>query len=322
LLCFAAFCQKGLIPDQPAEIQLVYQRSISMAYKIAEFKGVTGHVAEVFKSLGIADAEQLLLVLTDPAQREALQNKLGVDDRFLREMGEQADLTRVKGIGPSYAELLTLAGVHSVADLRAANGTQLMNQLVKTSETFGVKRVPKPEEVAGWIEASQGAPNVADWAYQIRVDDLKGHFADDEWTRVRIAPLAVAALVMGASPSSGQAALDEFSAATDAIASTREGTTPWSLFNVAFGTDFTVDEMNKFMAETPRSAMLSVVKAAVANVAAKDPADALAYRNMLMNVANQVAGAAKEGGFLGMGAKQVSTEEQATLDELRAVIIG
>lgn len=293
-----------------------------MAYKIAEFKGVTGHVAEVFKSLGIADAEQLLLVLTDPAQRTALQNKLGVDDRFLREMGEQADLTRVKGIGPSYAELLTLAGVHSVADLRVANSTQLMNQLVKTSETFGVKRVPKPEEVMGWIEASQSTPDVADWAYQVRVGDLKGHFAEDEWTRIRIAPLAVAALVMGASPSSGQAALDEFSAATDAIASTREGTTPWSLFNVAFGTDFTVDEMNKFMAETPRSAMLSVVKAAVATVAAKDPADALAYRNMLMNIANQVAGAAKEGGFLGMGAKQISAEEQATLDELRAAIIG
>jgi hypothetical protein len=293
-----------------------------MAYKIADFKGVTGHVAEVFKSLGIADAEQLLLVLTDPVQRAALQNKLGVDDRFLREMGEQADLTRVKGIGPSYAELLTLAGVHSVADLRVANSTQLMNQLVKTSETFGVKRVPKPEEVMGWIEASQSTPDVADWAYQVRVDELKGHFAEDEWTRLRIAPMAVAALVMGASPSSGQAALDEFSAATDAIASTREGTTPWSLFNVAFGTDLTVDVMYKFMAETPRSAMLSVVKAAVATVASKDPADALAYRNMLMNIANQVAGAAKEGGFLGMGAKQVSAEEQATLDELRAVIIG
>lgn len=293
-----------------------------MAYKIAEFKGVTGHVAEVLKSQGIADAEQLLLVLTDPAQRAALQSKLGVDDRFLNELAEQADLTRVRGIGPSYAELLTLAGVHSVGDLRVANGTQLINQLVKTSETFGVKRVPTLEEVQGWIDASQSTPDMADWAYQIRVDELKGHFAEDEWTKVRIAPMATAAMVMGASPSSGQAALDEFSAANAAIASTRQGTTPWSLFNVAFGTDFTVDEMNQFMAETPRSAMLSVVKAATAAVAAKDPADALAYRNMLMNIANQVAGAAKEGGFLGMGAKQISAEEQATLDELRAAIIG
>ncbi len=293
-----------------------------MAYKIAEFKGVTGHVAEVFKSLGIADAEQLLMVLTDPAQRAALQNKLGVDDRFLNDLGEQADLSRVHGIGPSFAELLVLAGVHSVADLRAANGTALMNQLVKTSETFGVKRVPKPDEVQSWIDASQGTADVSDWAYQVRVDELKGHFAEDEWTKVRLAPLASAALVMGASPSSGQAALDEFAAVTDAIASARKGATPWSLFNVAFGTDFTVDEMNQFMAETPRSAMLSVVKAAAATVAAKSPADAVAYRNMLMNIANQVAGAAKEGGFLGMGAKQISAEEQAALDELKAAIIG
>ena len=41
--------------------------------------------------------------------------------------------------------------------------------------------------------------------------------------------------------------------------------------------------------------------------------DAAAYRQMLVDLATNVAGAAKEGGFLGFGGKQVTEEEQAAI---------
>lgn len=50
------------------------------------------------------------------------------------------------------------------------------------------------------------------------------------------------------------------------------------------------------------------------------PEDAAAYRAMLINVAERTAGAAKEGGFLGIGGEQVNDKERAVIEELRALL--
>jgi hypothetical protein len=46
------------------------------------------------------------------------------------------------------------------------------------------------------------------------------------------------------------------------------------------------------------------------------PEEAQDYRDFVLRVADVVAHAAKEGGVLGIGGKEVSAEEQAVLDEL------
>lgn len=48
-----------------------------------------------------------------------------------------------------------------------------------------------------------------------------------------------------------------------------------------------------------------------------DPAEARAFGRWLLEAAHAAADAAKEGGFLGFGAEQVSAGEQAMLDRLR-----
>jgi hypothetical protein len=50
------------------------------------------------------------------------------------------------------------------------------------------------------------------------------------------------------------------------------------------------------------------------------PEDVEAYRSFVLNVAQAAAEAHKEGGFIGIGGKPVSDEEQAALDELRALV--
>jgi hypothetical protein len=45
-----------------------------------------------------------------------------------------------------------------------------------------------------------------------------------------------------------------------------------------------------------------------------------AFRRMLYGIAEKVANAAREGGFLGFGGKQVCEGEQAFLDELRSTL--
>ena len=48
------------------------------------------------------------------------------------------------------------------------------------------------------------------------------------------------------------------------------------------------------------------------------PGDGDAYRDFIVSVARAAAEAHKEGGFIGIGGKQISDEEQRALDEIQA----
>jgi hypothetical protein len=50
--------------------------------------------------------------------------------------------------------------------------------------------------------------------------------------------------------------------------------------------------------------------------------DRTAYTGFVLSVAEAAASANREGGFIGIGGKPVSANEQAALDELRAVLDG
>jgi hypothetical protein len=50
------------------------------------------------------------------------------------------------------------------------------------------------------------------------------------------------------------------------------------------------------------------------------PAEADSYKKFVMTVAQAVAGAHKEGGFLGIGGKEVSDEENKALDEISTAL--
>jgi hypothetical protein len=67
--------------------------------------------------------------------------------------------------------------------------------------------------------------------------------------------------------------------------------------------------------------ILDELRAVDAIVAAKaTPEETEAFRGWLVMTAQAAADAAKEGGFMGFGAEQVSAGEQAMLDQLRAAL--
>jgi hypothetical protein len=66
---------------------------------------------------------------------------------------------------------------------------------------------------------------------------------------------------------------------------------------------------------------LKSIQDAVALVEAKFGAEAVAeYKQYLYTISEKVAGAAKEGGFLGIGSVLVSEKEQATLDQIKQTL--
>jgi hypothetical protein len=67
---------------------------------------------------------------------------------------------------------------------------------------------------------------------------------------------------------------------------------------------------------------IEALRQAAAIVDQKAPLDAAAYNRWLLAVANNVAEASKEGGFLGFGGVVVSEAEKATLAEIGAALQG
>ena len=74
--------------------------------------------------------------------------------------------------------------------------------------------------------------------------------------------------------------------------------------------------------EAPGEQVLEELRAVQALVAARaTPEETAAFGQWLLATAQAAADAAKDGGFMGFGAKQVSDGEQAMLDRLREALV-
>lgn len=164
---------------------------------------------------------------------------------------------------------------------------------------------------------------------------LKDNFTKEEWFKVMNGPGRVGAAVAAASPSGLTGVMAEFGAVGDTIREnvSRAGRTPLMEAIAAdlLGNPPTRDELKELTGgegqpknlDDVKNMALEGVRQAVWLVKAKtSPADAQAYQELLMQVAEATAKAAKEGGFLGIGGEQINDKERAMMTELQGVIRG
>lgn len=154
-----------------------------------------------------------------------------------------------------------------------------------------------------------------------RANAVQQAFTTEEWTKIRLAPLAVAFYIMSASPSGMIGIVKEMTAAGNAMRDVLKDASAASLVNVAFGS--ALHQLGKKPAldeNSPREYMIEAIRAAMEAVKAKMAGEAQSFADALNALAQKVAEAAKEGGFLGIGAKVISKEEQQALDEIRAAL--
>jgi len=154
-------------------------------------------------------------------------------------------------------------------------------------------------------------------------------FTGEEWTLLRLTPSLVAGGTAAADPSGLFSSIKESLAGAKGVAGALQANSGLELF-AALGADRSIPGMpdpKTLLGEGSReqqmqklkSAVLERAGAAVAVVAAKaTPAEADAYRAMLVSVAEKAAQASKEGGFLGFGGVRVSDKEQAFIAEVKA----
>ena len=154
----------------------------------------------------------------------------------------------------------------------------------------------------------------------------KAAFTDEEWERVRRAPMVAGMAITIADPGG------PIEISKEGMATIRAASVPPSQEELLAAVALDIQAMmqqkqNPAKDFKPKSAptagteILDELRAVDAIVAAKaTPEETQAFRTWLITTAQAAADAAKEGGFMGFGAVQVSEGEQAMLDQLRSAL--
>jgi hypothetical protein len=154
----------------------------------------------------------------------------------------------------------------------------------------------------------------------------KDDFTEDEWSRIVRAPMVAGLAISLADPGG------PIEAAKETMATMKNATNPPSREQLLAEVALEIQSMaqarkNPIKGYKPTSdrdpgeqvleelqAVRDIVKAKAA------PDEAEAFGRWLVASAQAAADAAKEGGFMGFGAEQVSEREQAMLDRVRAAV--
>ena len=148
----------------------------------------------------------------------------------------------------------------------------------------------------------------------------KAAFNAEEWSRVTEAP-ALAAMMVIAADRGGT--IRETMSLARAYGEARKEGAGDELLDELVAAPPQVDPKEFGSLDALREQAPERLRAAIALVEEKAaPEEAEAYRQFILSLADTVAHAHKEGGFLGIGGKEVSESEQKVLDELAATVRG
>ena len=132
-----------------------------MTYKIIDIEGIGPVYAEKLIAAGITTADQLLEKCAAPAGRKALEEATGISGKLILTWTNHADLFRINGVGPQFAELLEAAGVDTVKELGHRKAENLAAKMLEVNEEKKlVRRVPVEAEIEKMIAQAKELPGV------------------------------------------------------------------------------------------------------------------------------------------------------------------
>ena len=127
-----------------------------MDYKIIDIEGVGDVYAEKLQAAGINKVSELLDKCAAPKGRKELAEATGISDKLILRWTNHADLFRISGVGPQFAELLEAAGVDTVKEFRHRVAENLQPKLVETNEAKHIcGRVPAVAEIQKMIDQAK-----------------------------------------------------------------------------------------------------------------------------------------------------------------------
>lgn len=135
-----------------------------MAYKIIDIEGVGEAYAEKLIAAGVTTTDALLKKCATPAGRKALAEETGISDKLILKWTNHADLIRLHGVGPQFAELLEAAGVDTVKELKHRVPANLKAKMEEVNaEKNLVNRVPSEKELVKMVAEAKELPAVVEY---------------------------------------------------------------------------------------------------------------------------------------------------------------
>lgn len=123
--------------------------------RIDQVAGVDQREATKLRKAGIRTGRGLAEQASTRRGRTEVAKASGISPKELQLWVHHADLLRVRGVGAEYAELLVVAGVDTLRDLRRRNPTALLAKIIGLNGSHRVvDRLPTEAMVEGWIAAA------------------------------------------------------------------------------------------------------------------------------------------------------------------------
>jgi predicted flap endonuclease-1-like 5' DNA nuclease len=129
--------------------------------KLISIEGIGQAYASQLKEAGITTTEALLEKGSTRIGRAEIAEKSGISPALILKWVSQGDLMRIKGIGPTYADLLEQAGIDSVGELAQRNPHHLHQRLMEANlEKKLVRKLPYPPLTSDWITQAKKLPSL------------------------------------------------------------------------------------------------------------------------------------------------------------------
>lgn len=123
---------------------------------VEDIEGIGPAFAEKLAGAGVNSIDDLLSAGATKKGRTELEEKTGISGAHILKWVNHADLIRIKGIGPEYAELLEAAGVDSVPELAQRNPANLHAKMVECNTAKElVRQVASEGQVEKWVEEAK-----------------------------------------------------------------------------------------------------------------------------------------------------------------------
>ena len=130
-----------------------------MSYPIEKIEGIGPVYGEKLKAVGITNTGTLLERAKDPKGRKDVAAESGIDGTLVLKWANMADLMRIKGVGEEYSELLEVAGVDTVKELRNRNPANLHKAMDEAKDAKKlVRQMPSEKDVEDWVAQAKDLP--------------------------------------------------------------------------------------------------------------------------------------------------------------------
>jgi len=129
--------------------------------KLSDIEGIGKKYATKLKAAGAGSLNGLLTAGGAKKGRKAIAKKSGLSEKLILGWVNRADLSRVKGVGTQYADLLECAGVDTVPELAQRNAKNLQEKMAEVNEKKKlVRKIPVLSQVESWVAQAKKLPRV------------------------------------------------------------------------------------------------------------------------------------------------------------------